>query len=49
MLIGLMLIINTGLQSRQSVIITVNMRINEPNEVDKGVQVVKLFRFSFPF
>ena len=49
MLIGLMLIINTGHQRRQNVIITANMRINRLLELDKGVQVVKLFLFSFRF
>ncbi len=43
MLIGLMLIINTGHQRRQNVIITANMRISEPFKLNKGVQVVKLF------
>lgn len=49
MLIGLMLIINTGHQRRQNVIITANMRISEPFKLNKGVQVVKLFHFSFRF
>ena len=48
-LIVLMLITNTGHLSRQNAIITVNMRINAPNESDKRVQVVKLFHFSFRF
>jgi hypothetical protein len=49
MLIGLMLIINTGHHSRQNVIITVNMPISAHYELDKGVQIVKLFHFSFRF
>ena len=42
MLIGLMLIINTGYQRRQNVIITANMRISEPFKLNKGVQVIGL-------
>jgi len=49
MLIDLMPIINTGHQHRQKVIITVNMRISALLVLDKGVQVVKLFLFSFRF
>lgn len=49
MLIARMLIINTGHQHRQKVIITASMRISRLLELDKGVQVVKLFLFSFRF
>ena len=49
MLIGLMLIINTGHQSRQNVIIIAIMRISALFELDNRVQVIKLFRFSFRF
>ena len=34
-----MLIINTGHQRRQNVIITANMRISEPFKLNKGVQI----------
>ena len=49
LLIGLMLITNTGHQHRQNMIITAIMRISEPFKLNKGVQVVKLFHFSFRF
>ena len=49
MLIDLMPIINTRHHSRQNTIITANIRISALLVLDKGVQVVKLFLFSFRF